>query len=80
MRIKEEKREIANLLKHTNEEWILKAVKRLLQNEVDYSYSAIHGGNLSIEEYNRQLNEADKRISKGQFTSHEKAVKAMSKW
>ena len=37
MNIKEEKRQIIELLNRTEEEWVLKAVKRLLETDIHIS-------------------------------------------
>jgi peptidoglycan hydrolase CwlO-like protein len=33
-----------------------------------------------IESYNKEIEEAEQRIAKGQYTSHEDVVKSLEKW
>jgi predicted transcriptional regulator len=37
-------------------------------------------GRISIEQYNKELEEAEKRIEAGDFTTHEELIKEMKKW
>lgn len=53
---------------------LLKAIKAVLH------YGLKNEGRISIEDYNRELDEADSQIEKGNFISHDELKKQMQSW
>ena len=61
------------LLTIKQQELLLDMVKNILQ--VDTTEKRV-----TVKEYNKELLEAEKRIANGDFTTHEQAIKVLSKW
>jgi len=74
MDINAERQEIISELNRVSDISLLKAVKYILQ------YGLKKEGYISEEDYNRELEEADDEISKGDFISHDDLKKEMLKW
>ena len=53
---------------------LLKAIKAMLH------YGLKNEGRISIEQYNRELEEAEAEIDRGEFISHENLKKQMKAW
>jgi len=53
---------------------LLKALKYMLH------YGLKNEGRISIEQYNKELDEADAEVDKGEFTTHEEFKKQMKAW
>jgi len=53
---------------------LLKALKYMLH------YGLKNEGRISIEQYNKELEEADAEVDKGEFTTHEEFKKQMKAW
>ena len=53
---------------------LLKALKSLLH------YGLQKEGRISIEQYNRELDEAEVEIDNGYFITHEQFIKEMKEW
>ncbi len=53
---------------------LLKALKSLLH------YGLQKDGRISIEQYNRELDEAELEIDRGDFITHEELKKQMKEW
>ena len=53
---------------------LLKALKYMLH------YGSKQEGRISIEQYNRELDEAEAAIDRGEFTSHENVKQQMKTW
>lgn len=51
----------------------IKAMYALLEDDIE------HGGSVSIEQYNKELDQADAEIVAGDFVLHEDVVKYFSK-
>lgn len=62
-----------DLLNTTQKKSILSMIKSFLQ-------PAEKGSPISIEQYNKELDEAMKRINEGKFITHEDLEKEMDKW
>lgn len=52
----------------------LKAIYTLLQDDIEM------GKRISIEQYNQELEEAEKEIEEGNYITHEELEKEMKKW
>ena len=66
------KLEIIEMLLHTKEEAILDKVKILLEKE--------QPKRISLEQYNKEIDEAVKDIENGEYYTHEEALKIASQW
>ena len=53
---------------------LLKAIKAMLH------YGLKNEGRISIEQYNRELEEAEAEIERGEFIAHENLKKQMKAW
>jgi hypothetical protein len=53
---------------------LIKVLKSMLH------YALKHEGKVSLEQYNRELEEADAEIERGEFLSHEEALKEIRSW
>jgi hypothetical protein len=53
---------------------LLKAIKAILH------YGLKNEGRISLEQYNRELDEAEARISRGDFFTHEEVEKMAKEW
>lgn len=51
---------------------------RVLKSMLHYGLK--NEGRISIEQYNKELDEADAEIEKGDFLSHEEAMKEIRSW
>ena len=74
MDINAERKEIISELNRVNDISLLKAVKYILY------YGLKKEGHISEEDYNRELEEADDEISKGDYINHDDVKKQMLKW
>ena len=52
----------------------IKAMYALLEDDIEQD------GRISIEQYNKELEEADAEFEKGEFITHAEAIKQMKKW
>ena len=52
----------------------VKAIYTLLEDDIE------HGKRISIEQYNIELAEAEAEYEKGDYITHEEAIKQMKKW
>ena len=71
MNIQSEKIKLAMMLLATDNESIVKSVKALFSKQNE---------RISIKKYNKELAEAEKRIKKGAFVSHDDLKKEAAKW
>ena len=53
---------------------LLKAIKAMLH------YGLKSEGRISVEQYNRELEEAEAEIDRGEFTTHDEMKKQMKAW
>jgi len=74
MDINAERLEIIKELNLINDISLLRAVKNLIH------YGLKTEGHISLEEYNRELDEAEAEIERGDFISHEDLKEQMKKW
>lgn len=51
---------------------------RILKSMLHYGLK--NEGRISIEQYNKELEEADAEIEKGEFLTHEEALKEVRSW
>ncbi|HTA83255.1 MAG TPA: hypothetical protein VK783_09990 [Bacteroidia bacterium] len=73
MNIQAEKIELIELLAKTQNEGILKQIRSIFK-------SASEDGRISIEQYNKEIEAAEKRIKKGKYTRHEDMIREAAKW
>ena len=52
----------------------VKAMYALFEDEIK------HGERISIEQYNKELEEAEAEFKKGEYVTHEEVLKQMKKW
>jgi len=64
--------ELIEMLLHTKKEDVLNKVKILLEKE--------QPKRISLEQYNKEIDEAVKDIENGEYYTHEEAIKIASKW
>ncbi|MBS0000227.1 MAG: hypothetical protein KFF73_14700 [Cyclobacteriaceae bacterium] len=75
MDLQAEKTELIKRLKQINDLSLIQAIKHL----VDYGLKEKEG-RISIEQYNKELDEADAEIDAGEYLTHEQAVKEIRSW
>lgn len=73
MNIQAEKLELMELLLRTENEKILKKVRAIFSSEQKEQ-------RISIEQYNKEIDAAIKRINKGNFTKHEDIEQESATW
>jgi predicted transcriptional regulator len=61
-------------LQQINDISLLKAIKHLVH------YGLKNDGHISIEQYNKEMEEAEAEIESGEFVSHEDLKKQMKEW
>ncbi len=74
MDINAEREIIIEELKHVEDIALLRALKYLLH------YGLKNEGRISLEQYNRALDEAEAEVTKGEYISHEELKKQMKAW
>ena len=52
----------------------VKAMYALLEDDIEQD------GRINIEQYNKELEEAEAEFEKGEFITHAEAIKQMKKW
>ena len=72
MNVQVEKLELIKMLLHTEKETILNKVRTALETE--------QPKRISIEQYNKEIDEANARIDKGEFYTQEEVEKMAEKW
>ena len=77
MNIQTEKIALIKALEQTNDEALIQAIQQMVEYSIkrDEEYLGI-----SIEQYNRELDEAEARIIKGDFVLQSDAVKRVKAW
>lgn len=74
MDINTEKAQLIKELQQVEDLSLLRAIKAMLH------YGLKTEGRISIEQYNRELDEAEGEIERGDFTTHEDIKKQMTAW
>ena len=74
MDIKLEKALLIKELKQVEDASLLRAIKAMLH------YGLVTEGRISLEQYNRELDEAEKRIDRGEFYTQEEVEEMAKKW
>jgi predicted transcriptional regulator len=74
MDIKSERALLIKELQQVEDLSLLRAIKAMLH------YGLKSEGRISIEQYNRELDEAEAEIDRGEFTTHEDLKKQMEEW
>jgi predicted transcriptional regulator len=74
MDIKSERALLIKELQQVEDLSLLRAIKAMLH------YGLKSEGRISIEQYNRELDEAEAEIDRGEFTTHEDLKKQMGEW
>ena len=74
MNIDSERSLIIKELQQVEDLSLLRAIKAVLH------YGLKQEGRISVEQYNRELEEAEEEIDKGEFIAHEDLKKQMKAW
>lgn len=74
MDINVEKALLIKELKQVEDVSLLKAIKAMLH------YGMLNEGRISLEQYNRELEEAENRIDNGEFFTQDEVEKIAKKW
>jgi hypothetical protein len=74
MDIKEERTLLIREIEQVEDPSLLAAIKAVL------SFGLLKEGRISIEQYNRELEEAEAEINRGEFITHEELKKKLKKW
>ena len=74
MDINAEKALLIKELQQVEDLSLLRAIKAVLH------YGLKSEGRISIEQYNREIEEAEAEIERGEFTTHEELKKQMKAW
>jgi hypothetical protein len=74
MDIKSERALLIRELEQVEDMSLLQAIKAVLH------YGLKNEGRISIEQYNREIEEAEEEIKRGEFTVHEGLKKQMKAW
>ena len=74
MDINAEKAHLIKELQQVEDLSLLRAIKAMLH------YGLKNEGRISIEQYNRELDEAEAEIDRGEFITHEDFKKQMTAW
>lgn len=75
MDIQAEKTALIKRLEQINDASLIQAIK----HQVDYGLKE-KDGRISIEQYNKELDEADAEIDRGEFYTQEEVEKMSKKW
>lgn len=77
MNIQSEKEALIQILKQTNDEALIKANQQMVEYSIkrDEEYLGIH-----VNDYNSELEAAEKRIKEGKFVPHEEAIGRIKTW
>lgn len=79
MNIQAVKLNLVQKLLAVKNEVLLEKINNLLDKEVIVAYT-VDGKPLTIEQYNKNLSEAEKEIEAGDFISHEELETKSAKW
>jgi len=79
MDIQAEKLSIIERFKQINDASLIQVIKNLLDYGLNNQQSN-QEGRISIEQYNKELDEAERRIDKGEYITHDDVVKESKKW
>ncbi len=74
MDVKTEKANLLRDLKQVEDISLLRAMRYMIR------YALKKEGRISIEQYNRELEEAEKEVGNGPFITHEKLKAKMKQW
>jgi predicted transcriptional regulator len=77
MNLQVEKQALIKALEQTNDEALIKAIQQMVEYAVqrDEEYLGV-----TAEQYNKELDEANARIERGDFVNHEEAIKQIEAW
>ena len=67
---------IQNELNKVEDETLLNAIKSMLK----YRAKVVQPKRISIEQYNKEIDEAESRVENGEFYTQEEVEKMMEKW
>ena len=77
MDIQSEKEALIKALSETNDEALIKAIHQMIEYSIKRDEEFL---GISVDDYNRELLEAEKRIKDGNFVTHDEAVKRIKAW
>lgn len=75
MDIQAEKSALIKRLEQINDQSLIKALKHMM----DFGLREMEG-QISIEQYNRELDEAEAEMDRGEYISHDDLKEQMKKW
>jgi hypothetical protein len=77
MDIQVEKTALIKALEQTSDEALIKAIQQMIEYSIkrDEEYLGV-----SADDYDRELNEAEARIKKGNFVHHADAIRRIKSW
>lgn len=79
MSIEAIKIDLAKQLFNVNKKTVLEQIRKILENEKTDSFT-IDGVQLTIAEYNKELDKAEKEIKEGKTLSTEELAKEIKSW
>ena len=74
MSVKTERDQLIKEIEEVDDIHLLHAIRTVLH------YSLQREGRITLEQYNREIEEAERRIENGEFVVHEDAIKQMKGW
>jgi hypothetical protein len=74
MRVQTIKQTIHELIDKINDEDLLQAYLKIIESNFEKE------GRVGVEQYNKELEEADEAIDRGDFTTHQDAIKQIKGW
>jgi hypothetical protein len=74
MNIETERETLIKELRQVEDIALLRAIKAILH------YGLMNEGRISIDQYNRELDEAEAEIGRGEFTTHDDLKSQMKAW
>lgn len=73
MNVQAEKLELVRMLLNTEDQVILKKIRAIFKS------ASQDEGRISIRQYNKEIDAAEKRITKGKFVTHEEVLALLKK-
>lgn len=73
MDLEEEKRSLIQRIQEVDDKDLIRRIESLLDQD-------LKGGRTSAEQYNEELDEAEKEIEEGKLIPHEQIKRKMKKW
>lgn len=77
MNLQVEKQALIKALEQTNDEGLIRAIQQMVEYAAQRDEEYLGA---TLEQYNKELNEANARIEQGNFVDHEEAIKQIQAW